>query len=133
MDILDDFSGRSRETLTYHCIKEDCNNFHVSEIGGGHLYMVCKLHGEERPLMRCDGKTERDLKEEPEVKDALPKEQADEILHLITSCFPVTIERQRKELIRNIKQSFFCVFWKPMLIPELSYFLKIFITHQSAT
>ena len=27
MDILDDFSGRSRETLTYHCIKEDCNNF----------------------------------------------------------------------------------------------------------
>lgn len=86
MDILDDFSGRSRETLTYHCIKEDCNNFHVSEIGGGHLYMICKLHGEERPLMRCDGKTERDLKEDPEVKDALPKEQADEILYLITSC-----------------------------------------------
>jgi len=86
MDILDNFSSGRDQSLTYHCIKEGCNNFHVSAIGGGSLYMICKRHGEERPLMRYDGKKERDLKEEPDVKDALPQEQANEILSLIKQC-----------------------------------------------
>tara|TARA_E500000305_G_scaffold104827_2_gene101727 strand:- start:5388 stop:5741 length:354 start_codon:yes stop_codon:yes gene_type:complete len=82
MDILDDFS--SKPTLTYHCIKEDCNNSYVSD---GYIFMVCKLHGKDRPVMRYDGKKESDLQDELDNQERLSEEHSKEIMGIIADCF----------------------------------------------
>lgn len=85
MDIMDDF--QESKSLTYHCIKEGCSSYFVSD-KGTRYFMVCKLHGDERPVMRYDGKKEKDLVDDSSDGERyLTKEQSKEMLSIIDKCF----------------------------------------------
>jgi len=89
MDIMDDF--QESKSLTYHCIKEECSGFFISE-KGTRIHMVCKLHGDEKPVMRYDGKKESDFVNNDDIgENYLTEPQSKEILSLISKCFKKTI------------------------------------------
>ena len=56
MDIMDAFSDKPK--IKHTCIKDGCDYFYIADV---RIHMICKLHSPERPVMRRDGKKEKDL------------------------------------------------------------------------
>ena len=53
---MDAFSDKPK--IKHTCIKDGCDYFYIAD---DRIHMICKLHGPERPVMRRDGKKEKDL------------------------------------------------------------------------
>ena len=66
-------------------------------------------------------KSIHEFAEEPEIKDALPKEQADEILHLITSCLS-------SRLVGNEYFQKLAEFWDKHGFPEYAEETLLYVT-----
>lgn len=82
MDIMDEFPDEGKLKLVYKCPEEDCEHTRVVD---GYYHMICRLHGDENPLMTLDGKDRNG--ESFTKEDYLPEEQRREILRIIMSTF----------------------------------------------
>jgi len=80
MDIMDEFP--TKLSVLYKCPEEDCRHTRVVD---DYYYMVCRLHGDQHPVMVIDGK--QNNKEVYTKDDYLTQEQSKEVLRIITSSF----------------------------------------------
>ena len=110
MDILDDFPKKKDDKITYHCIKDGCGASYVSK---GKVFMVCKLHGDDRPVMRYDGKKEKELDDYFSPDDYLAIEEQEELMKLISQVGNkiLSVEAYYQKLIK---------FWKSNGFPDFS-------------
>jgi len=82
MDIMDEFPDEGKVTLVYKCPEKDCD---FKRAVDGYYHMICRLHGEAKPLMTLDGRDRNG--ENFTEEDYLPEEQRREILKIIISTF----------------------------------------------
>ena len=72
---MDAFSDKRK--IKHTCIKDGCDYFYIAD---DRIHMICKLHSPERPVMRRDGKKEKDLKAEFANSNALSLEHRKELM-----------------------------------------------------
>ena len=105
---MDAFSNKPK--IKHTCIKDGCDYFYIAD---ERIHMICKLHSPERPVMRRDGKKEKDLKAEFANSNALSLEHQKELMNLIYSCFMKIIPVQ--DYYRELSD-----FWKKVGEPEFA-------------